>query len=44
VVEIVYTGLQCSDVKRVRQISPVVKLMLGWEMRVLKRMVGGVRG
>lgn len=40
----VYTGLQCSVVRRVRQISPVVKEMLGWEMRVVKRIEGGERG
>ncbi|EEP75463.1 conserved hypothetical protein [Uncinocarpus reesii 1704] len=40
----VYAGVQCSVVKRVRQISPVVKEMLGWQMGVLKEMVGGERG
>jgi hypothetical protein len=44
VVESVYTGLQCSVVSNVRQISPVVKEMFGWEIRVLKRIVGGERG
>jgi hypothetical protein len=44
VVESVYTGLQCSVVKSVRQISPVVKEMFGWEMRVAKWMVGGASG
>jgi hypothetical protein len=44
VVEMVYTGLQCSLVKSVRQISPVVKEMLGCEMRVRKWIVGGERG
>jgi len=40
----VYTGLQCSEVSSVRQISPVVKEMLGWAMRVVKRILGGERG
>jgi hypothetical protein len=40
----VYTGLQCSVVRSVRQISPVVKEMFGWEIRVVKRIVGGERG
>lgn len=44
VVDSVYTGLQCSVVRSVRQISPVVKEMFGCEMRVRKRIVGGVRG
>ena len=42
--ESVYTGLQCSVVRRERQISPVVKEMLGWDMRVVKLIVGGARG
>lgn len=42
--ERVYTGLQCSVVRRVRQISPVVKEMFGCEMRVVKWIVGGARG
>lgn len=44
VVEIVYTGLQCSLVNKVRQISPVVKEMLGWEMRVTNCILGGESG
>lgn len=42
--ERVYTGLQCSVVRRVRQISPVAKEMFGWEMRVLKMIFGGEKG
>ena len=44
VVDNVYTGLQCSEVNSVRQISPVVKEMFGCEMRVVKWMLGGERG
>ena len=44
VVDSVYTGLQCSVVSSVRQISPVVKEMFGCEIRVVKRIVGGARG
>jgi hypothetical protein len=44
VVDSVYTGLQCSDVSSVRQISPVVKEMFGCDMRVVKWMLGGDSG
>ena len=44
VLDSVYTGLQCSEVKSVRQISPVVKEMFGCEMRVVKRIFGGESG
>lgn len=44
VVESVYTGLQCSDVNNVRQISPVVNEIFGCEIRVLKWMFGGASG
>jgi hypothetical protein len=43
VVEIVYAGVQ-EVLSRSRQISPVLKSTLGWQMGVMKRMVGGVRG
>lgn len=42
--ESVYTGLQCSEVRSVRQISPVVKEMFGWEIRVVKWILGGLNG
>lgn len=41
--EIVYTGLQLVF-KRSRQISPVRKWMFGWQIGVVKTMVGGERG
>jgi len=44
VVESVYTGLQCSVVKRVRHISPLLKEMFGCEIFVVKVMLGGERG
>jgi hypothetical protein len=31
-------------VRRVRQISPVAKEMFGWDIRVVKWIVGGARG
>lgn len=42
--ESVYTGLQCSEVSSVRQISPVVNEMFGCEIRVEKWMLGGESG
>jgi hypothetical protein len=44
VLESVYAGVQCSEVSNVRQISPVVKEMLGCAMRVENFMVGGWMG
>jgi len=43
VVEIVYAGVQLVF-SRSRQISPVLKSTLGWQMGVTKRIVGGERG
>ena len=40
----VYAGLQCSEVRSVRQISPVVKEMFGCAMRVENFIVGGWKG
>lgn len=43
VVEMVYAGDQ-EVLSRSRQISPVLKSTLGWQMGVIKRMEGGTRG
>jgi hypothetical protein len=43
VLEMVYAGVQ-AVLSRSRQISPVLKSTLGWQMGVTKRMVGGERG
>jgi hypothetical protein len=40
---IVYAGLQLVF-KRSKHISPVLRLMFGWQMGVEKVIVGGVRG
>ena len=43
VVAMVYAGVQLV-LSRSRQISPVLKSTLGWQMGVRKRMVGGELG
>jgi hypothetical protein len=43
VVDIVYAGVH-ELFRRSRQISPVLKSTLGWQMGVTKRMEGGERG
>ena len=43
VLEMVYAGVH-AVLSRSRQISPVLKSTLGWQMGVTKRMVGGERG
>jgi len=43
VVVIVYAGVH-DVLSRSRQISPVLKSTFGWQMGVVKRIVGGVRG
>jgi hypothetical protein len=43
VVAMVYAGVQLV-LSRSRQISPVLKSTLGWQMGVMKRMVGGELG
>jgi len=43
VVESVYAGDQVV-LSRSRQISPVLKSTFGWQMGVMKRMVGATRG
>jgi hypothetical protein len=43
VVEMVYAGVH-DVLSRSRQISPVLKSMLGWQMGVTKRIEGGALG
>ena len=43
VVAMVYAGVQLV-LSRSRQISPVLKSTLGWQIGVMKRMVGGELG
>ena len=43
IVAMVYAGVQLV-LSRSRQISPVLKSTLGWQMGVMKRMVGGELG
>jgi hypothetical protein len=43
VVEMVYAGDQ-DVLSRSRQISPVLKSTFGWQMGVMKRIVGGESG
>jgi len=43
VAEMVYAGVQVV-LSRSRHISPVLKSTLGWQMGVMKRMVGAARG